>query len=164
MYNILWYEEKLFSFLELKRRKTIILENIKHILCWESLYICFVLIWENGKVLRTHSLHGEKQHRFYWSYSPMLMKDATSLKHPNAWAGLYFQTKTHTIYKSKRRRIIFLENMKHILCWESLYTLVLIWEKGKVLRKHNLQGKKATSVLLKLFIDPYERCHISDAP
>jgi len=31
--------------------------------------------------------------------------------------------------------------------------------KGKALRKHNLHGKTAASVLLKLFINGNERCH-----
>ena len=77
---------------------------------------------------------------------------------------LQYEEKLFSFLELKRRKIIFLENMKHILCRESLYTLVLICEKGKVLRKHNLQGEIATSVILKPFIDPNERCHITDAP
>jgi len=41
---------------------------------------------------------------------------------------------------------------------------IVFLEKGKVLRKHNLNGEKTASVLLKLFINGYERCHTTDAP
>jgi len=34
--------------------------------------------------------------------------------------------------------------------------------EGKTLRKHSLQGEKAASVLLKLFISDIERCHTTD--
>ena len=37
-------------------------------------------------------------------------------------------------------------------------------EKGKALRKQGLNEKTAASVLLKLFISGYERCHTTDAP
>jgi len=33
--------------------------------------------------------------------------------------------------------------------------------KGKALRKHSLHGRKAASVLLKLFISGTERCYIT---
>jgi len=36
--------------------------------------------------------------------------------------------------------------------------------KGKALRKHSLHGKIAASVLLKIFISGYKRCHTTDAP
>jgi len=37
--------------------------------------------------------------------------------------------------------------------------------KGKETpRKHNLHGKTAASILLKLFISGNERCHTTDAP
>jgi len=39
----------------------------------------------------------------------------------------------------------------------------LIWEKGDVLIKHSLAGESISLVLLNLFINGKERCHITDA-
>jgi len=36
--------------------------------------------------------------------------------------------------------------------------------KGKAPQKHNLHGKTASSVVLKLFNSGNERCHTTDAP
>ena len=36
--------------------------------------------------------------------------------------------------------------------------------KGKYLRKHNMHGQIAASVLFKLFISCNEKCHNTDAP
>ena len=39
-----------------------------------------------GKALRKHSLHEKKHPRFYWSCSSVVIKDATALTPPSAWA------------------------------------------------------------------------------
>jgi len=39
----------------------------------------------------------------------------------------------------------------------------LIWGKGVVQRKYTLHGKKAASILLKLFIGGNKRCHATNA-
>jgi len=42
-----------------------------------------------GKAPRKHSQHGEKQHRFYWSCTSVVMKDATLMTLTSAWAKLF---------------------------------------------------------------------------
>jgi len=69
-----------------------------------------------GKSYRVIAGTHQNQPRFYWRFSSMVMKDATPLTPPSAWAELYFQMYTaNNLWSQKIRRFYqFLSWSRHV--------------------------------------------------